>query len=539
PTEPPGTPTPIPDPVIVDINLGLPPAQLDPARVAPRDATGSDLVENLFIGLTRLNPDTGTVEPWLAREWQVDGAVWQVFLRDDVHWVRASAESGQVEQVRPVAANDVVAAVARACRSPLQSPGRVAVFHVSGCEQIYTQGPEAAQLGVRALNDTVVEFTLREPVGYFPNLLAMPVFRPVPADLIEEAGDAWTDPGQILTSGPYTLQPTIPAEEGYTLVANPFWPFGAQGNAAVVQIGFAGDGFGAWQRGEIAMSTLPESELPAVYDQPAYRMLGQPGVGMLHVSHEIFPFGKPGVRQAFALAINRAALVDRLLQADAFAALPAGTILPPGTTDAPANGGLSYDPDAARAALAEAGHPGCAGIPQTRLLIVQGQEPLRVLADALVEQWLAELNCTPGQLTVEEADFVDVQTLMRDPTDRQFEPDRPALIALLWEGDTIDATHYLTDIAACRGLFPNAYLNTTRECSPVDERLQALLTIQDSAERADEVAAVVAGYFGPQGEMPVIPLFFYGRALAVAEGVTIVPQAAGPLQFDRWIVPED
>ncbi len=67
------------------------------------------------------------------------------------------------------------------------------------------------------------------------------------------------------------------------------------------------------------------------------------------------PFKDARVRQALSLAINRAAIVDRVMEG---AASVASNLLPPGTPGTSAALGVTpYDPDRARRLLAEAGYP--------------------------------------------------------------------------------------------------------------------------------------------------------------------------------------
>ena len=120
------------------------PADLDPALVSRFDTSARDLVENLFIGLTRFDPQTQTIEPALAASWTVspDGLTWTFELRQDVQWVRYDSESGEVEAVRPVAAGDFVYAVQRACDPLRPSPVTANLMIIRGCQTVAYAFPE-------------------------------------------------------------------------------------------------------------------------------------------------------------------------------------------------------------------------------------------------------------------------------------------------------------------------------------------------------------------------------------------------------------
>ncbi len=68
-------------------------------------------------------------------------------------------------------------------------------------------------LGVKALDDYTVEFTLEAPAPYFESISSIWTMRPVPSWAIEEFGDAWTDPANIVVNGPYTLKEWKPDEK--------------------------------------------------------------------------------------------------------------------------------------------------------------------------------------------------------------------------------------------------------------------------------------------------------------------------------------
>lgn len=543
-------PTSPPEPVIIAVNLGRPPGSLDPALVVPRDAAGNDLAENLFAGLMALDPDSGQVTPALVREWEIldDGLTWNAFLRDDIYWVRINAESGQMEQVRPITAGDVVYTVRRVCHPDTGAPLAQAAFVIKGCREVHqanasTLTPEFVEqtLGVRVLNDVAVEFRLESTPGVFLSALAMPVLRPVPADLVEAAGTGWTQPATIWTSGRYAVQPTVPAEEGYTLAVNEFYPEAPQGNVEVVQVGFA-DGaqqaYAAWQEGLLELSALPpDATATAPFDDdPRYRRLVQPVTTFIAFSYDTSPFDSAAVRRALSLALDREAIIGEILAPGGVTGVPARTLTPPGSASNPryGKGGVQSDPDAARAALSGAGYPDCRGLPPVTLLTDESDLSLR-LAEGYVQDWVEVLGCAQGDFTIEQQPNAAVLDNLRElPSGRRHE--RPGLITLSWQADIFDAHHWLADILGCRDLFPDAYLNQDRACGDIDNQLVAAATLQDVEARTELYAALDETLFGPDGEMPVIPVYFHARAVAIQPWVEAYPLHAGPLRFDRWVV---
>ncbi len=551
PPLPSATPEPPPAPVTVRIAPGGRPATLDPQRAGASDMAAADLIDNLFAGLAAVDPATGQVVPSLAREWQqIDSTTWRVFMRDDVYWVSVSPESGELDRVRPITAHDVVFAVQRACRATYQGISQAPALLIRGCQEIARQSPDSLTeafieqtLGARVLNDTVIEFKLVSDQGAFLTALAMPLLRPLPADLIDSAGEDWSEPGTIWTSGPFALLPTTSPEEGYTLIANEFWPLPHPGNVSVVQLNLSLSeeaAFAAWEDGDLDLAAVPQRKaLTASYGPgTSFRLLACPVTAFVVFSYDTAPFNEEGMRRALALTLDRAALVDGLIvgEGSCFMGMPASTLASPGTLGAapPGKSGLIYDPDLARTLLAEAGHAGCGFLPEMTLLTDDTSPASEEIARRAVTMWAEELGCA-NRVRVETAPLFDLlATLQAIPTPPA-EP-RAGMIALSWQADLFDAQHWAADILGCREFFPGAYLNQLRPCSEVDDLLQQAITTHDQTARAALYARLDDMLFGPAGEMPVIPLYHRARPLAVQPWLTIDTTQGGTLHFDRWVV---
>ena len=96
--------------------------------------------------------------------------------------------------------------------------------------------------------------------------------------------------------------------------------------------------------------------------------------------------------------------------------------------------------------------------------------------------------------------------------------------------------HWLADIVGCKELFPAAYLNQGRACSAADEAISSADTDFDQDSRIGHIAQIEDDLFGAAGEMPVIPLYYWARPIAVQSWLDIGEAEGGPLRFDRWLV---
>ena len=184
------------------------PSTLDPNLA--QDYYSITPIEQMFLGLTNLNNVTSEIEPELAESWAVsdDGTVWTFKLRQDATW----------SDGKPVTAKDVEYSVKRAVKPETASPYAFVLYSIKNAAAINqtvipTGTYDIDALGVKALDDYTVEFTLAAPAPYFESISSMWTLRPVPSWAIEQYGDAWTEPANIVVNGPYKLVEWRPGEK--------------------------------------------------------------------------------------------------------------------------------------------------------------------------------------------------------------------------------------------------------------------------------------------------------------------------------------
>lgn len=356
------------EPVTLHWNWGTEPPTLDPSLAT--DTTSVDVVGNTFVGLTKFDPVSGEVSPYLATEWEsgedADGnQTWTFKLRGDVAWVNYDPVTGETTQVvddegnpRFVNANDVVYGVKRTVNPDTASDYAYVLYIIKNAIDINSGSEELTldDLGVVALDDATVQFTLARKAGYFPAIAGMWVANAMPEWTIDEWGDKWTEAGLIVTNGPYVLESWIHGGE-LNLVKNPLWI-----NADDVQIerieGLmiveASTAFALYENGELDSTGVPLPEMDRVKADPVlsldYFQAPTPCTYYYGFTNTKYPFDDVNVRKAFVQSIDRQSLIDNVLKGGQ---IPATSFAPPGMFGAPAPGevGLPYDPEAAKAAL--------------------------------------------------------------------------------------------------------------------------------------------------------------------------------------------
>mgnify|MGYP001245973862 CR=1 FL=1 len=430
--------TPPPDPslqpVTLRLNLGGEPLSIDPAQAA--DPGALDVVANLFMGLTRVDAQ-GQVQPALASAWSPsdDGLRWTFSLREDVPWVRYRPGSG-VTALGRVSADDVVYAVRRACDPRIGASQAVLNYVIAGCQALRTADLAALSaqevqalaeaVGVLALDDATVQFTLVEPAGDFPAIAALPINRPLLQSAVEQHGGGWTEPGNIVSNGPYVLAGWFHGDS-MTLARNPLWPgwSAAGGNVERVEMAMlpADQAVELYRAGKLDSVAVPPEQAQAAAADPALgkELIFAPTSCSEYYgfTHSLPPVDDPLVRRALSAAIDREALAQQAagggLPANTFApgmvwgsAAGDPAIAPWALTEA--QGGWGYTQALAQAQvwLAEAGYPGGQGFPTLTLLHNAADGPART-AQAVAALWRDGLGI---EVTVESLPWPEYESLL-------------------------------------------------------------------------------------------------------------------------------
>ncbi len=505
-------------------------ASLDPQRVTPEDSGAAELDEQLFMGLTALDPEhPGNLLPRLAERWEVsdDLLTWTFHLRPDVPWVTWNADQKQVQVWRNVTAADFSYAIRRACDPRLGNWYNYVLTEViDGCADLagiapgQVRGIDYDLVKVSAPDATTLIVHLTAPASHFLSLTTLPLLRPVPAELIDQFGDDWIAAGHIATNGAYALAGTT--ENRYALVRNPALPgdlrgpgnvdgvlvFSADNLARVLDL-FRGQQvdsatFTSQERGETSSSS---AIIQAARPIPAQAVI------YLGLTYDKPPFDDVRVRRAFSYAIDRQALIDAAIPHQA---IPFGHLIPPGNVGAPPQefAGASYDPDLARKLLAEAGYPDCAGLPPITLATRNNAQGW---AEVMIKFLGDTLGCPASLFTVRSYSFDDLNNLLATGS----AADRPNLWIAGWVADYPDAHNWVLEPLGCGMANP-----MRRPCADVDHLIDAADHEPDLDARRKMYLDIELQFFGPEGEHPIIPLALRTNY------VLAQPWISGPLDTD-------
>ncbi len=545
-------------PVTLNWNWGSEPPSADPSLAT--DTTSVDIVGNIFMGLTRFDPNTGEVIPYLATDWEVgedaDGnQTWTFNMRSDIPWVKYNPVTGETTQEvdadgnpRFVTAHDVVYGVKRTIDPNTASDYSYVLYIIKNAAEVNGGSEELTidDLGVTAVDDDTVMFTLENPAGFFPAIAGMWIADPMPQWAIEEWGDQWTEAGLIVTNGPYTMESWIHGGQ-LNLVKNDLWP-----DADTVQIERiegvmiveASTSFDLYENNELDTTGVPLPQMDRVRVDEVlsqeYLSAPVPCTYYYGFNNQKYPFTDQRVRAAFSQAIDRQSLIDNVLKGGQ---IPATSFAPPGMFGAPEPGtvGLGFDADAAAASLQSFLDEEGLSIDDFNALGIvmmhNTSEAHASIAAAAQQMWADALGVSVNVENQEWAVYLD--TINKDtPID-----EAPHIFRLGWCADYPDENNWVHEVFNSEAganrlrrncVDPNCQEVTTSE---FDEITSAAGRSQDENERidlyaqAEEILAVT--------ETAYAPIYHYSTENVTKPWLTRNFAALGPNDFYNWTIDMD
>lgn len=464
---------------VVDSRDWYDPRSLDPARAT--DVPTGRAVAYLFDGLTQFTPDA-RVEPSLARAWDVsaDGRVYTFHLRTNIHFHDGSLFT----------ARDVVHSLTRVLDPATKAGSLWPLYPIRGA-RAFSEGKGTA-LGISARDDSSVVITLEEPFAIFPKLLAMPIASMVPNTVDTNFSE------HPVGTGPWKL--VAWKHDDYLKFARNADYFGGAPTIDTLVariIPEPSTAVAEFESGTVDILYVPEDQTKSWTEANAKsaRLVSAPALRLWYigVNNTRGPLTDVRVRRAIAMSLDVPTLLKQLL---AGRGRVAAGVIPPSLEGADTTRRvLTYDTTAARALLAQAGHPNGVDVE-----LWCSQTPQFARLAQSIQAYLASAG-------------IRVKIVQRDASAMRAaaRAGQTDLVLKDWYADYPDAENFLYPLlhTANRGAGGNVSFFSD---AAFDKLVDASRRESDVAKRAvlyrsaDSVA---------YAQMGLVPLFFYNELYAV------------------------
>ena len=513
------------------------PLSLDPQEAD--DEVSALVAAQLYEGLFDLDAN-GAIVPAAATEVTAssDSKTYTVTLRSGMTW-----SDGQ-----PVTAQNYVDGVCRLLDPAVGSPYYYLLTDIAPIVRAaeYASGDlaDCSKIGIKAIDDLNLQIAVDRPAAFLPKLLALSLFwpaAPAPSAAVSETAPiSSTLPAGLVVNGAYLL-----AEQGandhITLKKNPSYWNAAQ--VDVEQIEFrllpaAAKQLAQYEAGDVQVAEFPASETARIEADPGFKqemhVLVRPGTSYLGLNTQSGATADPAVRRAMAQAIDRQFLINEVLEQPWH--VPAQTLIPPGVPghqgDKP-DVGLAYNPEAARATLAEAGYGPDKPVPPVELWYNRegNNEAIFKAVGEMLEAVGIPVRLVSSSWNV-----------YRDALDACNQPNRasasktPAqcpynLYRMGWVMDYADPSSILDVVLGPK----SAFQYTGWQSADYEKLIAEAAAEPDEARRTELYGQAERILLNDQ--VAVIPLQHYDRTVLVKDGVEFNYPPFGPPRLKDWKAP--
>ena len=436
----------------------------------------------------RRPPQPRDLRPGLAESYEIseDGLTYTFKLRPGVTFHNG----------REMTAEDVKYSLDRVTNPATQSPGAGFFGMIEGFDAAMAGEAEGLS-GVTVVDPLTVQFKLSRPDATFLHVLALNFASVVPREAVEAAGEDFGR--EPVGSGAFRLAEWTTGQrlvfeknpdywrEGVPYVDQITFEVGQEPVVALLRL----------QNGEVDLvgDGIPPAKFQEVMADPAQAERVVQG-GQLHTGYITMnvtqpPFDNVQVRQAVNMAINK----DRVVQIINGRAVPANQPLPPsmpGYTEG--HEGYAYDPEGAKALLAEAGFAD--GFATE--LYVMNTDPNPRIAQA-IQQDLAAVGIEVSIQSLAQANVIEAGGAGTAP--------------MIWSGgmawiaDFPDPANFYYPILGCAGAVEGGW-NWSRYCN---EELDAMATeadaMSDPAQAEERLQKWSDIYMRVMEDAPWAPVF--------------------------------
>lgn len=385
-------------PQVFRVNLAGEPNTIDPNKASW--ATERSVIMLLFVGLLDFNSDL-SLKAACAQEIptvanggiSADGLTYTFKVKSNVTWSDGSKVTAHDFEysIKRMLDPDTAAEYASFYFDIVGA----AAFNAAASADAATKTALRNAVGVTAVDDTSLRITLNQTRPTFLSIMALWPTSPVKESVITAKGNLWTEAGNLIGNGPYTLKEWVHQDHmTFTLNTNYWDTKPTLTEIKYLMILDATQELSAYKNGELDMARVPVGTETATLADPVY---GKQVVRNNDLTTFAFqfnvnkaPFDNLLVREAMSCAIDRVAFVE---QVRGGVGTPAYSWIPPGMPgyDADLGKDFAFNVTKAKQLLADAGYPNGVGMPELKFQYADTASN-RTIAQFLQAQLKTNLN---------------------------------------------------------------------------------------------------------------------------------------------------
>ncbi|PGS40309.1 peptide ABC transporter substrate-binding protein [Bacillus thuringiensis] len=267
--------------------------------VKTTDGTSAHVMQNIFEGLYVLN-DQDQPTPAIAKSFKrsEDGKKYTFDLRKDAKWSNGDN----------VTANDFMFAWKRAINPETASQYASMLFYVKNAKEINKGAMSLDELGVTVINDYKLEVELEQPIPYFLQLLALPIYLPQHESFLKEQGNNYAlEPSNLIYNGPFVLEKWKHEQEFQLKKNATYWD---QKKVKLDEINFhivkdTMTAVNLYEAGDLDRVPINSQVVDKYKGNKELHMSSDPGIAMLRFNEKNTALANEKVRQSISLALNK------------------------------------------------------------------------------------------------------------------------------------------------------------------------------------------------------------------------------------------
>ncbi|WP_459503350.1 peptide ABC transporter substrate-binding protein [Bacillus sp. C1] len=465
-------------------NISSDPYTLDAAIAT--DSTSGYVIDHLFSSLYKKNSD-GKIENELAEKEEVtaDGTEYTIHLKKNMKWSDGS----------PVTANDFEFAWKRLLNPKTGAMNATEMYFIKGAEAYNTGKGEEGQVGIQAVDAQTLKVALEHPVASIKQKLASSLFIPLSKKSIDDKNKLKTDPKELITNGPFTLKEW---KHNQAIILQKNKEFHDK-KVTLKELEFriipdTKTAYQLYKSKELDLLIgLPQEMIEKEKGNKEYKRIADFSSYIYSFNVEKEPFNNVKIRKAFALALDRKFIVEKLYKnnaQEAYAFVPEGAKTQGGRDFRKEKGDyLKFDVAEAKKLLEEGmKEQGWSKLPQVTLKYTTDTQHKKV-AEAMQEMFKKNLGVDVSLENKEWKSYIDTYK----QSDFQ-------LAYMGWGGSVLDP---ITKLELYAGDGPNNYAKWHNK--EFDALVKQANVEQDEGKRFDLLHQAEDIMFA---ETPLIPIIF-------------------------------